>query len=56
MNRGELLVKLKTLQELPVFQKRDICTVSALLPLNALAEHVRVCEEKAEAARAKEGQ
>ncbi|GAA5544057.1 MULTISPECIES: hypothetical protein [Brucella] len=47
MNRGTLLIRLKELQELPKFQKRDICTVSAFLPLDALAEHVRVCEEAA---------
>ncbi len=47
MSRGKLLIRLKELQELPKFEKRDICTVSAFLPLAALAEHVRVCEEAA---------
>ncbi|MBC2886453.1 hypothetical protein H7Q97_13740 [Ochrobactrum sp. CM-21-5] len=47
MNRGALLTRLKELQGLPKFQKRDICTISAFLPLEALAEHVRVCEEAA---------
>ncbi|TWG96564.1 hypothetical protein L614_000600001010 [Ochrobactrum sp. J50] len=47
MNRGALLTRLKELQELPKFQKRDICSISAFLQLEALAEHVRVCEEAA---------
>ncbi|MGU3400393.1 hypothetical protein ACLBWS_11730 [Brucellaceae bacterium D45D] len=47
MNRGTLLIRLKELQELPKFEKRDICSVSSFLPLEALAEHVRVCEEAA---------
>ncbi|MBN9044263.1 MAG: hypothetical protein J0H18_01200 [Rhizobiales bacterium] len=55
MNRSALLARLKELQETPKFQKRDICTVSAFLPLPALAEHVRVCEEAAGVARSEQG-
>ncbi len=47
MNRGALLARLKELQALPKFEKRDICTVSAFLSLEALAQHVKVCEEAA---------
>lgn len=45
MTRVALLERLKELQEMPKFQKRDICTVSAFLPMDALAKHVALCEE-----------
>ncbi len=47
MDRGTLLVRLRELQALPKFQKRDICSISSFLSLDALAEHVKVCEEAA---------
>ncbi|OEI83319.1 MULTISPECIES: hypothetical protein [unclassified Brucella] len=52
MNRGTLLARLRELQALPKFQKRDICSISSFLSLDALAEHVRVCEEAAGVASA----
>jgi hypothetical protein len=45
MNRFALLERLKELQGMPKFQKRDICTVSAFLPIDALAKHVALCEQ-----------
>lgn len=45
MNRVALLERLKELQGMPKFRKRDICTVSAFLPIDALAKHVALCEE-----------
>lgn len=45
MTRVALLERLKELQGMPKFQKRDICTVSAFLPIDALAKHVALCEE-----------
>ncbi|MEN3600979.1 hypothetical protein ABC473_04425 [Brucella abortus] len=52
MNRGTLLARLRELQALPKFQKRDICSISSFLSLDALAEDVRVCEEAAGVASA----
>ena len=45
MTRVALLERLKELQGMPKFQKRDICTVSAFLPMDALAKHVALSEE-----------
>jgi len=45
MTRVALLERLKELQRMPKFQKRDISTVSAFLPIDALARHVALCEE-----------
>ncbi len=45
MTRVALLERLKELQGLPKYKKRDICTVSAFLPIDALAKHVALCEE-----------
>lgn len=45
MTRLALLQRLKELQQMPAFQKRDITTISALLSNDALADHVRVCED-----------
>ncbi|MBA8879082.1 hypothetical protein [Phyllobacterium myrsinacearum] len=45
MSRVELLERLKELQGMPKFQKRDICTISAILPIDALARHVALCEQ-----------
>ncbi len=39
MTRVALLERLKQLQQMPKFQKRDITTVSALLSNEALARH-----------------
>jgi hypothetical protein len=47
MTRVALLERLKELQRLPKFQNRDIRTISACLTMDALIEHVRVCEEVA---------
>lgn len=45
MNRVALLERLNEPRRMPKFQKRDICTVSAFLPIDALAKHVALCEE-----------
>ncbi|MCT7378339.1 hypothetical protein [Chelativorans salis] len=45
MTRVALLDRLKQLQHMPNFQGRDITTISALLSNEALADHVRVCED-----------
>lgn len=50
MTRLALLERLKTLQQMPAHQERDITTVSALLSNEALARHVEVCEVAASAA------
>lgn len=50
MTRLALLQRLKELQQMPKFQKRDITTVSALLSTEALAKHVDICEAAAGAA------
>lgn len=47
MTRVVLLERLNELQQMPKFQNRDIRTVSAFLSNEALAKHVRVCEEAA---------
>ncbi|MCK5932664.1 hypothetical protein SAMN06297251_111117 [Fulvimarina manganoxydans] len=47
MSRATLLQRLDELQAHPKFAKRDIKTVSAILSLEALAQHVKVCEESA---------
>jgi hypothetical protein len=47
MTRGALLERLQELQQLPKFQNRDICTISAILSKEALARHVEVCESAA---------
>jgi hypothetical protein len=47
MTRVALLERLKQLQQMPKFQGRDITTVSALLPNEALARHVKLCEDAA---------
>jgi hypothetical protein len=49
MTRATLLERLRQLQQLPKFQGRDICTISAMLSKEALARHVEVCEAAAEA-------
>jgi hypothetical protein len=45
MTRLALLERLKELQQMPKFQKRDISTISACLSKEALAKHVELCEE-----------
>jgi hypothetical protein len=45
MTRVALLERLKELQQMPKFQKRDIRTISACLSNEALAKHVELCEE-----------
>lgn len=47
MTRLALLERLKQLQQMPAFQKRDITTVSALLTKEALIKHVELCEATA---------
>jgi hypothetical protein len=47
MTRGTLLIRLRELQQLPKFQNRDICTVSAVLSVDALRKHVEHCEKVA---------
>lgn len=47
MTRLALLERLKTLQQMPAHQARDITTVSALLSNEALAKHIEVCEAAA---------
>ena len=47
MSRAMLLERLKELQDLPKFKNRDIRTISAILSTEALADHVKVCEEAA---------
>lgn len=44
MTRLALLERLKTLQKMPAYQKRDITTISAILSNDALARHVETCE------------
>ena len=44
MTRLALLERLKQLQKMPAYQKRDITTISSLLSNEALARHVEVCE------------
>jgi len=44
MTRLQLLERLKTLQQMPTHQKRDITTVSAMLSREALERHVELCE------------
>jgi hypothetical protein len=45
MTRVALLLRLKELQQLPKFQNRDICTISAMLTRDALEKHVLQCEQ-----------
>jgi hypothetical protein len=45
MTRVALLERLKELQRMPKFQKRDIRTISVCLSNEALAKHVELCEE-----------
>lgn len=47
MTRGALLIRLRELQQLPKFHKRDICTISAVLSRDALQKHVEHCEKVA---------
>lgn len=47
MTRGALLIRLRELQAMPKFQSRDICTVSAVLSVDALRKHVEHCEKVA---------
>lgn len=47
MTRAELLARLQELQQMPKFQNRDICTISAVLSKEALSKHVEVCESAA---------
>ena len=47
MTRAALLERLRELQQMPKFQGRDICTISAVLSKEALARHVEVCEAAA---------
>lgn len=47
MTRGALLMRLRELQAMPKFQSRDICTVSAVLSVEALRKHVEHCEKVA---------
>ncbi|MEJ6782852.1 hypothetical protein [Aminobacter sp. Piv2-1] len=47
MTRAELLARLQELQQMPKFQNRDICTISAVLSKEALTRHVEVCETAA---------
>lgn len=47
MTRVAMIERLKQLQQMPTFQKRDITTISALLTKEALARHVELCEEAA---------
>lgn len=54
MTRLALLERLKELQQTPVYSRRDITTVSAMLSTPALAKHVEVCEGAVQAAAAKE--
>ena len=54
MTRLALLERLKTLQQTPAHQKRDITTVSALLSNEALARHVEHCEVAAGASASRD--
>ncbi|WP_274425342.1 hypothetical protein [Chelativorans sp. YIM 93263] len=45
MTRVELLDRLQQLQHMEKFKGRDIMTISALLSNDALADHVKVCED-----------
>ncbi len=45
MTRVELLERLQQLQHMEKFKGRDITTVSAFLSQEALANHVKVCED-----------
>ncbi|MCQ4630251.1 hypothetical protein GB927_009405 [Shinella sp. CPCC 100929] len=47
MSRFALLERLKTVQQMPKYQGRDITTISAVLSNQALARHVDVCEQAA---------
>jgi hypothetical protein len=47
MTRAALLERLRELQQMPMFQGRDICTISAMLSKEALARHLEVCEAAA---------
>lgn len=49
MTRLALLDRLKELQQMPKFEGRDIRTISAVMSNDALAKHVEVCEELAQA-------
>jgi len=40
-------MRLRELQAMPKFQSRDICTVSAVLSVDALRKHVEHCEKVA---------
>ena len=53
MTRFALLERLKAVQQTPKYQGRDITTISAVLSNQALAKHVEVCEQAADAARPK---
>jgi len=50
MTRLALLERLKEVQQMPRYQGRDITTISAVLSNQALARHVELCEEAADAA------
>lgn len=47
MTRISLLERLKQVQKMPRYQGRDITTISAVLSNEALAKHIRVCEQAA---------
>ncbi|WP_034659003.1 hypothetical protein [Chelativorans sp. J32] len=47
MTRLALLERLQQLQHMEKFKGRDITTISALLSNEALAQHVKVCEDAA---------
>ncbi|MGE0282817.1 MAG: hypothetical protein AB7P20_19690 [Rhizobiaceae bacterium] len=50
MTRLVLLQRLKEVQQMPRYQGRDIMTISAVLSNQALAKHVELCEQQANAA------
>jgi hypothetical protein len=47
MTRISLLERLKEVQKAPRYQGRDITTISAVLSNEALAKHIKVCEQAA---------
>ncbi|MCJ8149985.1 hypothetical protein MNR02_17700 (plasmid) [Shinella sp. H4-D48] len=47
MTRLALLERLKAVQQMPKFERRDITTIAAILNTKALARHVEVCESDA---------